>query len=179
MAMPSLPYLVTYHRFRSFQHPKEKYLSRALQRAERLATTVAGGADILSFLRKPAVLDRMVTAAEHGRPCVEAVAVELRELFPAALQDRTARQAIGTFIAGAMENDRGYEVARSAVRVNDEQFQRGAVYRKASSPVPRLADGTALLEAKGLADRIVLGLTRSECEDLVRAMTKKFPDLLD
>jgi hypothetical protein len=151
-------------------------LNPASRRAENLAATISSGSEILAFLRKPEISDRLVEAAERGKPSVGAVADQLRAQFPDLLEQVPLRRAVGQLIAGVMA-ERGYAVSRPAVRVTDKQFSKAAVFSRTSSD-PHSAESQAPMRgSSNLAERLVSGLNRVEGEALLRALTKKFPDL--
>ena len=102
--------------------------TRSMRRAERAASALVNGTEILDAL-KGARRD-LVASAKQSRPPVAAVSGMLLERFGAEVKRLPVRQFIGLAVRAILE-DAGFEVAYSGVRINgDPIFASGSVYRK-------------------------------------------------
>ncbi len=139
-----------------------------MQRAERAATALVRGDEILETLK--AARPKLIASAKQSRPPVAAVSALLLERHGVEVKQTPVRQFIGLAVRAILE-EAGFEVAYTGVRIKDDPvFRTGSVYRLRS-------DDNDAPEADDALDRMMKALTPDQARRAFTALLRHFPDL--
>jgi hypothetical protein len=135
--------------------------------ADRIAQSSLVGRELIAFLQRPDILAKLRDAAERGTQPAAAISSELLENFPLMIRDPAMRRRLGLFVAAILDGE-GFAVSRPNVRLTNELFASGAVYRKRTEPTTKPAN---------LISRLSDALTEDEAGQLVEFLIDRFPGL--
>jgi hypothetical protein len=145
--------------------------AKSMQRAERSASSLVKGPEILRFLK--ASRPELVAAAKLSRPPVGAVSKTLLEKFGPEIKRLPVKQFVGLAVRAILE-DAGFEVAYAGVRISaDPIFTTGSVYRLRSE------DGQEPPTHDDALERMIKALRSDQAERALRALLRHFPNLID
>jgi hypothetical protein len=139
--------------------------SPLMQRAKRTSASTERGAELLAFLRTPAIKKKLTAAARAGTPPAGAISADLLAHFEPSIHKPEIRRKTGMLIAAVLD-ELGFRVAQSNVRMKDALFTSGACYEERSTTT----------DAVDLVARIAASLTEDEARQMVRLLLTRFPD---
>lgn len=143
-------------------------MANLTRRAIRTAEASPIGRDMIGFVERPDIREKLLTAADDGLPPVLAITDDALTTFPAAtFDDHMNRRRLGLLVAATLD-ELGYEPARSNVRIKNSVFSSGSTYKKKI---------VAPVSSEDFVRRFVSVLTEQEADRAMDAIVDRFPKL--